>query len=154
MNVAILPILLSLSSVAAVAEAETRVYSDVRHIAEVDDYVGTEIILRRSSTGSRFAGQWDLYEGYDALSVPLEGSLVGSRLEMKGTFENSPVVLTAALSDTSLRGTLKWYIGGNLQTRKIRLHRVPDRLEELRRRGGVAAKPIARNAPHAWSPRC
>jgi hypothetical protein len=51
---------------------------------EVDDYVGTEIVLRINPASQKVTGQWDLYEGYDPLTVQLEGTLAGSRLEMKG----------------------------------------------------------------------
>lgn len=81
--VAVLPLGLS-------AEIRSRVFSDVRHVAETDDYVGTEIVLRLEPKGTRVTGQWDLYQGFDPLTIPLEGTVVGSRVTMKGGFGLAP----------------------------------------------------------------
>jgi hypothetical protein len=115
-------------------EQRTYVFSDVRHVVEVDDYVGTEIVLRIDPSSNKIAGQWDLYEGYDALVTPMQGTLSGSLVKMSGADTHGrAVTFTAALSEKSLRGTLKWYAGNNLQTRRVRLHRVFGRLEASRR---------------------
>jgi hypothetical protein len=128
--------MLSLSSIAPAAELKTYVFSDVRHIAEVDDYIGTEIVIRVAPRSTRVIGQWDLYQGYDPITMQLEGTLVGPRLEMKGIDSDGLTILTATFSEKSLCGTLKWYVGSNRQTRNIRLLRVQDRLQDLRRRNG------------------
>lgn len=117
------------------AETKTYVFSDVRHIADVDDYVGTEIVVRVQPGSTKVTGQWDLYQGYDPLTMSLDGTLVGSRLEMKGSNPEWRPALSAMFSGKSLNGTLTWYIGHNLQSKKIRLRRVQGRLQDLRSGG-------------------
>jgi len=135
--VAVLITLHNPSAIALAAEPRTRVYSDVRHIVEVDDYVGDEVVICFARTGPNVTGQWDLYQGYDPALTLLAGTLVGSRLEMQGSDANGPISLVAVLSRKALRGTLTWHIGDNLHTKDINLKRVSGRLVDLRRRGAT-----------------
>jgi hypothetical protein len=118
---------------APAAEIQSQVFSEVRHIVAVDDYVGSEIVLRLDPASTRVTGQWDLYQGYDPLTIELEGTLVGSRLKLMGIDSEWRPVFTATYSAKALKGVLQWYVGRRLQTKKVRLRRVEGRLEELRR---------------------
>jgi hypothetical protein len=97
---------LLLSSIARGAGPTTYVFSDVRHVVDVDDYVGTEIVVRVDPRSKRVTGQWDLYQGYDPLTMQLEGTLVGSRLELKGMDSDGRPELTAVFSEKMISGTL------------------------------------------------
>lgn len=118
---------------ALAVEIRSQVFSDVRHIVAVDDYVGTEIVVRLDPASTRVTGQWDLYQGYDPLTIKLEGTLIGSRLKMMGIDSEWRPVFTATYSDKALNGVLQWHMGRKLHTKKIRLRRVIGRLEDLLR---------------------
>lgn len=113
----------------------SQVFSDVRHIPAIDDYVGTEIVLQFDTVSQRVTGQWDLYQGYDPITIALEGTLVGSRLKLMGLHSDWRTIFTGTYSDKELKGVLQWHVGRNLQTKRVRLHRVAGRMEELLRQG-------------------
>jgi hypothetical protein len=60
---------------AAAAVGKKVVFSDVKHITEVDDVVGSEIVVEIRAGKTNVVGQWDLYEGYEPLVTPLHGTL-------------------------------------------------------------------------------
>jgi hypothetical protein len=108
------------------------VYSDVRHIDESDDDVGTEIIVRRCRASTMVTGQWDEYEGYVPASTSLAGSLKNGVLRMSAPKAPLKPRVEGSLNQASLTGTLTWYIEGSRQTKSLRLKRVMGRWEDLR----------------------
>ncbi len=131
---------LTVLGTACASDTKTFVFSDVRHIAEVDDVVGNEIIVQVRSGESAVVGQWDLYEGYEPVRTPLKGTLVSGRLKMAGESSDLQPVLEARLSEDLLVGTLKWRVGSSQQSKRLRLRRVGGRWEDLRRQSD-AVKP-------------
>ncbi|HUS08284.1 MAG TPA: hypothetical protein VMZ52_18415 [Bryobacteraceae bacterium] len=116
---------------------EVRVYSDLKHIDESGDDVGTEIVLRQCrSKGESITGQWDEYEGYSPVITPLSGSLRNSKVRMAAPRASPKPQLEAELKKDRLEGTLKWYVDGTVQTKALNLRGVPGRWEDLRKERG------------------
>lgn len=125
--------LIALGTAGCASETKTYVYSDVRHIAEVDDVVGNEIVVKIQPGESTVVGQWDLYEGYEPVRVPLKGTVSSGRLSMSGPGSDLRPELEARLSDSRLVGILKWWVGSSEQSKRIQLRRVKGRWEDLRK---------------------
>ena len=45
------------------SDCKEEVFSDVRHIQESDDYVGTEVMLTACQSVADLSGEWREYEG-------------------------------------------------------------------------------------------
>ncbi|MGD9714703.1 MAG: hypothetical protein AB7V46_21980 [Thermomicrobiales bacterium] len=99
---------------------EEQVFSDVRHIEESDDYVGTEILLKLCKGRADVAGEWREYEGYHPVTTTLKGQKNGE-IRLQGNSTAGAVSLTGSVSGGRLRGTLLWHIGTNPQTKTLDL---------------------------------
>jgi hypothetical protein len=98
------------------------IFSNVRHIEESDDYVGTEIALQVCEN-DLVRGEWREYEGYNPSITKLEGKRNG-KLILTGTNSEGSVKLTCTISKDSLLGSLIWFIGRSQQTKRLSLHKV------------------------------
>lgn len=125
-------LLFALGNVSCTDETRTYVFSDVRHIAEVDDVVGNEIVVEIRQGESAVIGQWDSYEGYEPLRTKLKGTLTSGQLVMSGPDSDLRPELEARLSNNRLVGILKWRVGSSEQSQRIQLRRVKGRWEDLR----------------------
>jgi hypothetical protein len=84
----------------------TGIYSAVRLVPEVDDYVGSEIVIWRCTLADVVA-EWRLYEGgHEPQRLNLHGTLVKNQLTLLGrTAEGSPVEIHVTLQRRRLLGT-------------------------------------------------
>lgn len=84
----------------------SRIYSGVRLVPEVDDYVGSEIVIWRC-TAANVAAEWRLYEGgHEPSRTQLEGTLVGGQIVLRGTLSDGETVnLRASIGRRSLIGS-------------------------------------------------
>lgn len=56
-----------------------RVFSNVRHIAEPDDYAGTELVLAICGDSRDVTASWNEYEGFYPVTTKLRGYELGER---------------------------------------------------------------------------
>ena len=99
------------------------VFSDVHHIVEVDDYVGTELVLSLCPGAAEIRGEWNEYEGYHPATTKLSGRRAGKSIRLTGTNPARRVELVGQLKGERLKGKLVWYIGTSRQEKKINLVR-------------------------------
>ena len=102
-------------------DCEEYIFSDVRHIAEVDDYVGTEIILGICPGTSEIRGSWRQYEGYHPVVTDLTGTYVDKMIQLGGKNSEGKVEFSGYMDDERLIGMLVWYLGTNQQEKNVRL---------------------------------
>jgi hypothetical protein len=102
-------------------DCEERVFSAVRHIAESDDYVGTEFVLTICANSRDVSASWNEYEGYHPVTTKLKGVRTGKALRLEGSNSEGRVAFTGELSGKQLKGALVWYIGKSRQNKKINL---------------------------------
>ena len=110
-----------------------RIYSAVRLVPEVDDYVGSEIVLWRCTVADVTA-EWRLYEGgHEPERIQLEGTFAEGRLILRGRVPGgSPVEIRASFRGQTLTGTA---LIGEFSKVALKLPRVHLTWEErLRRR--------------------
>ena len=117
---------------AASSDAVAYVFSDVRPVGDVENYIGNEIVVQVDPTSRRVTGQWDVYLGRTPLTIRLVGELRGSRLRMRGVDSDLRPMLTASFSERQLSGIMIWQFDSEIQKTRVHLHRVPGRLQDLR----------------------
>jgi hypothetical protein len=100
---------------------EEYIFSNVRHIAEVDDYIGTEIVLSICSETSEVRGSWHQYEGYNPAVTDLIGNLDGTMIQLRGKNTEGTVEFRGYMDDGRLIGKLVWYLGTNRQEKDVSL---------------------------------
>jgi hypothetical protein len=101
----------------------SRVYSSVRLVPEVDDYVGTELVLWRCSS-LEVAAELRVYEGgHDPVRIQLEGTFLDGKFLLRGTLPGGD----SAQIDAALRGRI---LSGAAQ---IGSSKVPLKLPSARR---------------------
>lgn len=98
-----------------------RVFSNVRHIAEPDDYVGTELVLAICGDSRDVTASWNEYEGFHPVTTKLRGVRTGRTLRLEGVNSEGIVEFTGELPGRRLKGTLVWYSAKNRQIRTINL---------------------------------
>jgi hypothetical protein len=97
------------------------VFSGVRHIAESDDYVGTELVLGLCAGSKTVTAIWNEYEGYHPAITELKGVRAGDAVRLAGANSEGKVEFTGKLAGKRLKGTLVWYIGRSRQSKKVDL---------------------------------
>jgi hypothetical protein len=102
---------------------EEYVFSDVHHVPEADDYVGTEIVLNLCSGVAEVSGSWSEYEGYNPVTTNLSGRRTKKTLRLGGENSEGKVEFIGRLEDQRLVGKLTWFIGNNRQKKNINLVR-------------------------------
>ena len=102
---------------------EEYVFSDVHHVAEVDDYVGTEIVLNLCAGVAEVGGSWNEYEGYNPVTTNLSGRRAEKAVRLGGANSEGKVEFVGRLEDQRLVGKLTWFIGISRQKKNINLVR-------------------------------
>ena len=102
---------------------EELVFSDVHHIGEVDDYVGTEIIINLCAGVADLKGAWNEYEGYYPVTESLTGQKTGTSIQLYGKNSEREVRFTGQLKGERLIGQLIWHIGNSRQQKTIDISR-------------------------------
>jgi hypothetical protein len=102
---------------------EELIFSDVRHVPEADDYLGTELIFRICTNTTQVTGEWKEYEGWHPASTKLIGYFSENRMWLTGQNSEGKVEFEGGLSGKHLNGKLLWYIGATLQVEEINLER-------------------------------
>lgn len=110
----------------ASGNCEEVVYSNVRHVPEVDDYVGTEFILNICRSSNLIAGAWNEYEGYHPVTTELRGQRTGRKIRLTGTNSEGRVEFAGEVTSTRLTGRLTWEIGTSRQEKRIALTKTKD----------------------------
>lgn len=101
---------------------EEMVFSNVKHIVEVDDYVGVEIVLCHCKNRVSIQGTWKEYEGgHTPAIVHLRGEIKRGRLHLAGESGEGVATLRGTLTATSLVANLSWRIGKHINTRQLNL---------------------------------
>jgi hypothetical protein len=99
------------------------VFSDVHHVPEADDYVGTEIVLNLCPGVDDLQGAWNEYEGYHPATTNLNGSHSGKAIRLRGENSEGKVEFVGRLDGDRLTGKLVWHIGSSRQEKNINLVR-------------------------------
>jgi hypothetical protein len=116
----LIPTILSQRYLGFGAKCPERIFSDVRHVEEVDDYVGTEIVLHICPGVSEISGEWNEYEGgYEPAVTKMTGNIAGESIRLSGINSEGKVEFIGSLTNARLRGKLIWYIGSSRQEKDI-----------------------------------
>jgi hypothetical protein len=99
------------------------VFSDVHHVPEADDYVGTEIVLSLCPGVTETRGAWNEYEGYNPVTTNLNGRHSGRAIRLGGENSEGKVKFDGQLNGERLIGKLVWHIGSSRQEKNINLVR-------------------------------
>jgi hypothetical protein len=100
------------------------VFSNVRHVVEVDDYVGTEITLCRCKGSTSVMGVWREYEGgHVPAIVKLHGELKKGKLHLIGATAQGVATVDGILTSKSLNVKLSWRMGESSETRTLNLRK-------------------------------
>lgn len=103
------------------SRCEEMVFSDVHHVPEVDDYVGTEIVLTLCPGVDTVSGFWNEYEGYNPVTTSLRGRRTANAVWIDGVNSEGKVGFVGELAAERLVGKLMWYIRGKRQEKDIEL---------------------------------
>ena len=108
-------------SLSSKSDCEEYIFSNVRQITEIDDYVGTEIILIICSGTSEIRGSWNQYEGYHPVITDLTGTYNGKIIRLRGKNWAGKVEFTGHMENERLIGKLIIYLGTSRQENNIDL---------------------------------
>lgn len=119
-------LLLGQQTSSSVPKCGELVFSDVHYVAEADDYVGTEIVLKVCRNREAVKGEWNEYEGgHTPATTTLTGRRSGTVVRPSGRNSEGKVNLIGNLKGERLTGKLLWYIGRNRQEKVLDIPKTP-----------------------------